>query len=306
MSRTARTVTLLVHLLDHGAVTTSQAAAMLGVASRLARRDLDGLRTIGLVRKDGTGRGSRWVVDGERGLAVLDRISLLVGREVTGFLAGTSLHRGMDRLREIHGVGDVIPGRIRFLPEPGRDYAPSDEIVDACLDGLIRTRTLALEYEKRRGHLDAYPTLQPLTLVVYRRALYVVGRLGGRAYAFAVDRMRAVTVGEPFEYPTDWDVDDWLAGRFGIAAGDEEPMDVVLRFSAKVAHLVRARQWHATQTLADLPDGQVLLVMRTMGMELVRFVLEWGEHCHVLAPAELREQVVSELRNALATYGREP
>lgn len=49
--------------------------------------------------------------------------------------------------------------------------------------------------------------------------------------------------------------------------------------------------------------------MRAGGPELVRFALEWGPHCEVVAPDALRNEVIAELRGALDQYdggGQEP
>jgi proteasome accessory factor B len=306
MTRGERMVRLLVHVYVHGSVSTGEGARLLGADPRLVRRDLRALERIAPIRPVGEGRARRFEVDGEPNLGVLDRISLLVGREVTRFLEGTSLHRGIERLRGLEGVDEALQGRVRYLAEPARIYGPRDDLVDACLDGLLRARALAIAYEKGTGGTQRFDRFEPLLLVVYRRALYLVGRLGRRTYALAVDRMAEVDVGEAFVRPEDWDPDAWLAGRFGLTARDEEePQDVVLRFSPAVAHLVRARVWHTDQRVVELPGGTVLLLMRARGQELVRFALEWGRHCEVQGPAWLRDAVIGELRDALAQYGPE-
>jgi predicted DNA-binding transcriptional regulator YafY len=299
-----RTATLLLHLVRHRTLTARQAADLCGCTLRQARSDLKALAAVAPVRFVAANRHSHWVLDVERGLGPLDRISLLVGREVTRFLEGTSLHRGLERLRELHPADDALTARVRYLSEPARAYAPRDEIVDACLDGLLRTRTLTFVYDAPSGR-DRFEGAEPLTLVVYKRALYLLARLGHGVYTFAVDRVAEVEVGAPFAYPTDWDVDAWLGERFGITAGDGPPEDVILRFSARVAHLVRARRWHATQRLSELADGDVLLHFRAKGSELVPFVLGWGELVEVLAPKSLRDRVVGELEHALSRYRRD-
>lgn len=293
---------LLQHLFRHRTLTTKRAAELCDVTTRVALGDLKGLARRAPVRFVKANRQSYWILDAERGLGPLDRISLLVGREVTRFLEGTSLHRGLDRLRELHAPDEAIAARVRYLSEPARTYGPRDEVVDACLDGLLRARTVSFAYEAPSG-ADHFAGAEPLTLVVYKRALYLVVRLGKKPYTFAIDRMDDVEVGEPFEYPADWDVDAWLGGRFGIVAQDEAPEDVAIRFTARVAHLVKARTWHPSQTVVELADGEVLLHLRANGLELVPFVLEWGEQCEVLGPEWLRDRVVGELRNALARYG---
>ncbi len=68
------------------------------------------------------------------------------------------------------------------------------------------------------------------------------------------------------------------------------------------ARYVRERTFHPTQQLHDLPDGGVELRFKAAGLELPRFVLEWGPRVEVIEPAWLREDVINQLRTALARY----
>ena len=81
------------------------------------------------------------------------------------------------------------------------------------------------------------------------------------------------------------------------ASGD--PRRVVIEFSREKAPLVRARVWHPTQALEDLPDGRVRFSFACIELTpVVSWVLEWGPHAQVLEPADLRETVISELDRA--------
>ncbi len=300
VTRDERLARILLHVVRFGSIATATASELNDVDRRIAATDLKHLSRRSILAVAGRGRHRHYVLDprvSEERLSVQDRISLLVGREVTRFLEGTGL------FREPGETSALLRDRVRYLQEPARTYAPSAENVDRCLDALAQTRTLALSYEGRNG-IVRWEGVQPLLLVVYRRALYLVGRSGKREYTLAIDRMSEVAVGGGFDWPTDWDPDVWLAGRFGLTSLEgDEPDEVVLEFSAEVAHLVRARIWHATQEVETLRDGRARLRMVTHGAELVRFVLEWGRHCRVVAPADLRDKVLLELRGALAAYG---
>ena len=143
MNKTERSLRLLVQLYRTRSFTTREAAELCGVSLRRARSDLKGLARVAPLQLVRDGQRSRWVLAPERSLGPLDRISLLVGREVTRFLEGTSLHRGIDRLQGLHAADETIPARVRYLSEPARPYGPSDEIVDAWLLYWMSPRTLA-------------------------------------------------------------------------------------------------------------------------------------------------------------------
>lgn len=242
-------------------------------------------------------------------MGVLDRISLRLGREVASFLDGTALYEGLARASNQgwDGVPDRftrnLDRKFRHLQEPARSYAAHRDVLDGVIDALIRERALSFRYEKADATTH-YEGFHPLTLVVYRRAVFLLGTSPKREgpIRLSIDRMRDVVVGSPLVYPDRWDPDAELSRYFGIVASGE-PSRVVLRFAQRVSHLVRVRLWHPTATLTDLPDGRVELAMLTGGQELVRFVLEWGATCEVVEPAWLRDGVVAELRGALLAYG---
>lgn len=306
----ARCVRLLLHVLQKGRVSTAEATRLLEVSPRLVRDDLQLLSSLAPIVPRGQGRARAWEIDPAAGLGrlgVLDRISLRHGREVASFLEGTALHQGLARAE---GDPSEIPERwsrhldrkIRHLQEPARAYAAHREALDDIVDALLRERTLDFGYVlPERTH--QYTDFRPYTLVVYRRAVYLLGRSGedGPLLRLALDRVRAPSVGPPFAYPEDWDPDAELGRSFGIVASGA-PERVVLRFAPRVARLVYARTWHPTAQLAELPGGGVELTMTTAGAELVRFVLEWGATCEVVEPPWLRTAVLAELRGALARY----
>jgi predicted DNA-binding transcriptional regulator YafY len=308
----ARTLRLLLHLVTRGRITTAQASRLLGIPPRRARDDLKLVASVAPVAIRGLGRDRAWVLDPAAGLGrlgVLDRISLCMGREVAAFLEGTALHEGLARADADgwEGVADRwsahLDRKFRHLQEPARAYGVHREVLDAAIDALLRERLVDFDYT-RGGRTVPYRGFRPLTLVVYRRAVYLLGRTpeAPNVLRLSIDRMRDARVGDPFAYPDDWDPDADLGRFFGIVASGT-PDRVVLRFTPQVARLVWARAWHPTAQMTALPDGGVELSMVTGGQELVRFALEWGATCEVVAPPWLRDAVLAELRGALAAYG---
>ena len=310
--RARRCARLLLHLLEQGRVSPAEAARITEVAPRAARRDLELLAELLPLRPARWGRHRYWYLDpgfGARNLGVLDRISLLVGKEITSFLQGTALHDGLwrveDELRD--GVSPRyarhFDRKFRHHTEPARSYREQTELLDDLLDALLRERRVHIVHRPAGGEPTERRDLEPLTLVVYRRALYLlVRRPDGAIRRYAVDRIESLERGEPFDYPRDWDPDAELGHAFGFfASGPAER--IRLRFTSRVAPYVRARHWHRTQQLQDISDGSIELTMHTSGRELVRFALEWGAQCRVLEPRWLVEEVREELRKAADSYG---
>ena len=320
-TKLTRCLRLIEALARHGPLGNQDIRRVLAVERRTAQRDVRSLEESGVpIVRTGVGSGRLYALaEGYRRsrlrLGLGDALALELGRQLLGFLGGTDLSRWMSDLSK--GLGPALSpetadrlervrGRLLYLSEPYRRYEAHDDVINELLSALLAERELSLDYRSTRG-ARAYRRFQPLGLVVYRRALYLLGRRpdarpAGRVWRLAVDRIRsAARTRAGFAYPRDFDLAQEVEGCFGIFQ-EGEPQQVVLRFAPRAAHLVRSRTWHSTQRLSDGPDGGVLLTMHTCGRELVRLVLEFGETVEVLAPPWLRDAVVGELRGALRLY----
>lgn len=302
--RVQRIVEILRILKRDGAKSTSELAKATRAKPRTVLNDLNELDGAGAVRHVGEGKAQRWeLVDGEQPHAkgVLDGIALRLGRDLLTVLEGTGLSDVFDRLEHTtdRALLDTVDRKFLHLQEPARRYSEQTDLIDTLIDGLVKEKRIALTYSGDESEV------RPLTLVLYRRAVYLLA-LDERedVVRLAVDRIQRAQTTSKFDYPKDWDPEAELAPWFGIYKS-HAPERVVLRFSAARADLVKSRDWHPKQKLEELPDGRIQLVMHVGGAELVRFVLEWGPHCEVVAPSWLRERVRDELRGALANYGED-
>jgi len=101
---------------------------------------------------------------------------------------------------------------------------------------------------------------------------------------------------------TDFDAEKWLRESFGTeeTAAMEE---IAVRFDAYQATYIRERHWHDTQQIEVLPDGVIVLRLHTSGLGAVkRWVLQYGAHAEVLAPASLRAEIAAEVRRMREIY----
>jgi predicted DNA-binding transcriptional regulator YafY len=286
------------------------------VDRRAALRDLKLLAEHVDFHSTGEGRQRRWILDPAlrvRNLGVMDRIALELGRETTRFLEGSGLHEGLarvapDRLASLPAyLRRNLERKLRIQAEPHRSYANHRETVEEVLDGLLRERLHTITYQRADGTERRHEGLMPLTMVLYRRAMYLMVRRqrDGRTFSLALERIQNISIGEPFTYPHDWDPDKELSSHFGMVRSGK-PERVVMRFAPQVAVFVRARTWHPSQVIRELPDGRLELEMHTAGRELLRMALEWGHLCEVIEPEALRAEVIENIRASAEMYQIDP
>jgi predicted DNA-binding transcriptional regulator YafY len=139
-------------------------------------------------------------------------------------------------------------------------------------------------------------------------ALYVIGydhlRQGIRT--FKVERLQRVEVtDERFEIPDGFDPYEYLHKAWGINWGDGSNLHQVrLRFPpGRITERVKESEWHVSQEIEDLPDGGCVLSVRVGAtLEMKPWILQWGPHCEVLSPPELRAEIAEEMRRAAEVY----
>ncbi|RNC70732.1 MAG: transcriptional regulator [Desulfuromonadales bacterium] len=229
-------------------------------------------------------------------------VSLSFFRSQLQFLDGTPFREDLDAV--FRKINSVLPPRYAAhmeriadvslpLLHGGRDYRPVAEALASLRDALIFQYRVKISYRARgKGRPGVY-LVDPYTLVFYKGGLYLVGYAHNRKAlrTFAAERIAGVEVlKERFEIPDDYHPGERLKGAFGIV--EEEPREVVVRFSPEIAHAVGERLWHPSQTVRTEPDGSLILSFTAGGrMEIVSWILSYGSHAEVLAPQELREEV---------------
>jgi len=104
-----------------------------------------------------------------------------------------------------------------------------------------------------------------------------------------------------FEADAGFSVEEFLSQGFLTEWG--EIADVAIRFDEYQARYIRERRWHATQETEELPDGGLILRLRSGGLdEIKRWVMSYGAHAEALEPPELRRAVAGEVGKLAEMY----
>jgi predicted DNA-binding transcriptional regulator YafY len=169
----------------------------------------------------------------------------------------------------------------------------------AALDRAIRDgRQLELLYWTASRDVTSRRVVDPYHLASVDGDWFLIGycHLREEVRMFSPGRIKELRqTGVRFERPLDFCITDYLDVGFRAIRGTGLPREVRLRFTPAVACYIRERRWHATQKLADQPDGGVVVTLRVNHtLEVKRWALSFGSDCEVLEPPELREEIVAE------------
>jgi predicted DNA-binding transcriptional regulator YafY len=170
-------------------------------------------------------------------------------------------------------------------------------------DAVLRSRELFFQYRSLRGAGKEARSVEPYHLGCISDQWYVIGRDPGRGAVrtFAVARMSRPRLGpRTFAVPEDFSIGEILGGSFSAFQATRTET-VRLHLSPLAARLAAERKWHPSQKLRPKRGGAAELTMQVgLAPDLESWILSWGEHARVLAPASLKKKVVARLRAALA------
>ena len=166
---------------------------------------------------------------------------------------------------------------------------------------MIARRAVRFGYHTRhRANGSGEPTgreVNPYTLVHLQGAWYLTGHdeLRGGVRTFRLDRMEDLT-----------ELERTFARPEGVQlprpGGDDRSIVVRALFAPEVARWVRESRSFFTTSEEDTPEGLLVTLQVRQESQILGWLLGWGRHVRVLAPASLRRTIAAEARSLLAGH----
>ncbi|MGH7847926.1 MAG: helix-turn-helix transcriptional regulator [Candidatus Binatia bacterium] len=309
---------LMIRALASRAWTINDLAQEFGISRRQVYRDLDRIEKEGhpLFQRGGPGEQIWQLPLGYKGLppitlTPLELMSLYLARSNLSYLSGTPFMSDLDgvlakitaglpqrTVNHLERIGEC------FLPlqRPMRHYDKQAEVLKNLQKALLLQRSALIRHQRPSRAEEAKHKVDPYALLLYQSGLYLWGYSHTAAdyRSFAVERIRQVELTEE-TFAVRKDFSARKPRGFGIM--EAAPQTIRIRFSRPVAHFVKERQWHPTQTIEEIDGGDVIVTMHAGGLdEIAAWALSWGEDATVLEPPALVETVRQKLSSALAQY----
>jgi len=243
-------------------------------------------------------------------------LSLLVAQQALAQYAGTPFERPLrTALGKLAGAMQdavtvepaALAAALSFRPAgaTGAAQPVKPEIFAQVTRALLDQKRLTFTYRKLQAPRPEKRTVRPYHLACIDHQWYLFAHDEKRRQmrTFVLGRIQKVeALGEPFERPKDFSLADQLLGSFGVFKGEGD-FRVRIAFDSFASRLVAERTWHPTQEITERPDGTCELALRLASLEEIeRWVLSWGRHAEVLAPAQLKSRVKNALREMSGKY----
>lgn len=235
-------------------------------------------------------------------------VAMLVAQKALLQYKGTSFERPLRTAFEklVRGMREFVTLNLVDLDAAlsFRDSGAAEvdaETFSKLAKAVQHSREVTLQYHKLKSKRPEARRVRPYHLCCSGHLWYCVAFDTKRKALrnFALTRMTDVTLTDTaFVRPLDFSIHEHLAGSFDIFCGDSG-RDYAVRvwFDDFATRLVGERRWHESQKLSICKDGtsELSVTLRSIE-EIERWILSWGSHAKVLAPAELKERVVRAAR----------
>ena len=296
---------------------TREIAERFGVSEDTIKKDIDELDARGYLplRK----KGQFWILAEDAHLGLL-QVRLSLTEATALYLAGRLLSQIHDERNDaiilaLTKLASAVPEKMRqhqlALIEMARtrqlDRDDRSAIFEALALGWAKSRVVRLIYSPpRKKTFECF--LKPYLLEPsgIGKTIYAIGH-SMPANALRVYKMERIDFAEltntSFEVPADFDGPALLSRAWGIMYGDEELVEVRLRFSHWVTKRVKETLWHPSQQIKDTADGCEWTAQIGDTLEIENWVRGWGADCEVLAPEELRQAMIQHTRRLAHMYG---
>lgn len=292
------------------------------VTTRTIRRDLQALQEAGFPLyddKSDDGR-TRWHFDGQAlkglsaGLTLSELCALYFSRTLVETLAGTPFRDDVRSAFEKLASGltphmttflDQLPRVIAAKRDPIRRYDAARPVITRVIDATLQNRQATLRYHSEASKRTKSYLVHPYRLAYAQGGLYLMAYVPeyDQMRTFAVERIKEVSLLEEKFEPKQDLPDEAFPHSLGVHSG--EPVHVEIVFGPSVADYVRAREWHASQQVRDLPDGGVAMALDVCADRALRsWVLSFGPAAKVVAPPELARDIAADIEAARAQYAR--
>lgn len=232
---------------------------------------------------------------------------LLLARVSIAAFKDTGLGRDLDRITDklletlTHRLPfqpEIIFSRFSFIHPPAKSVDGS--IWSIVANGLLNQRSVEIHYRSLNSGQSSERTIDPYHIANLEGEWYVIAwchkARGLRQFGIPQIQKAKITP-RSFELPDSFDPEKLLSLAFRRMVLGEEAQEVRLQFDKDVGWRVKTHPWHDKQKIRKLPNGDVELSFRSVGLyEISRWVLSWGHSVKVLGPASLKKMVRDEIR----------
>jgi predicted DNA-binding transcriptional regulator YafY len=200
----------------------------------------------------------------------------------------------LEALTEAEGLA-MRPG-----PRPRID----PNIVGKLRQAVLSNSKVRMQYRYRGSGKSGFDTVHPYGFLFGNRHYLIAWSENPDAEdfrSFSLSNIEDITVLNLQFRKQKFSLKEFSERSFGVF--QEEPVQVVWQFSAKVAANAKEFEFHPTQKMTEKPDGSLVVSFRAGGiLEMAWHLFTWGDEVKVIKPIRL-QKLLHSLRQGPTSAG---
>ena len=192
------------------------------------------------------------------------------------------------------------------------DYTPHQDKIRILIEAMNAMNICRITYQAFMQKKAKTYHIMPLKIFTYRDTMYLHARMAkepGKAYKepdfdplLAIHRFKIVEMTDRgFEYPADYNFEAVFDKNFGFMKDD--CFEVVAEFTGWAAQHVAERTWSPDQKIEKIDDDKIRLGFSASSkVELIAWILSFGEDARVIEPDWLVEEVINKVNSTAVLY----
>lgn len=177
---------------------------------------------------------------------------------------------------------------------PGPKPVTNGKVIEELRQAVIACDEVEIMYRNRRTNRINKRLVRPYGFLFGHRHYLVAFHVHPKAMKFALFSLANIegveNTGVMFERDEEFSLREFAERSFGVF--QEEPFDVVWRFSPEAATNAREFVFHPSQKMEPQDDGSLIVRFHAGGdLEMAWHLFTWGDHVEVLEPKRLADMV---------------
>ncbi|NOX34920.1 MAG: YafY family transcriptional regulator [Deltaproteobacteria bacterium] len=309
--RIDRMLSIVVILLNRRKITAKELARRFEVSLRTIYRDIESINMAGIpvISNQGTYGGYEIPENyklNKQYLSISDLRSILSAlKGINAALDDRDIELIFEKIQSLlpdNEKSDSAKGSevIVFDTLGWGKYDKSAKKIQQLYDAIKSTRLIEISYMDSQGK-PSVRVVEPMTVIQKGFSWYLFGfcRKRNAVRLFKLTRMKQIIVlTDMFERKQD---DYRKIGEKWHTP--EKNIDVVLKFSAKVKHLVEDHH-ETSQILAESDESMTVKAIFPRGKWLLGMILSYGNDVEVLSPESLRREIQNRISQMASVYAK--
>ena len=224
--------------------------------------------------------------------------------EATRALLKSNAQQGKESKASVNHFGAFRSGYI--------DYTPYSGIIYTLVQAMDLKKTCRLTYQALMGTKAKTYYINPLKIFSHKDTVYLHAQWDtslDKPHSehdfdplLAIHRMKKIELTErDYKLPKKYDFEKIFNKNFGVMK--DEPFEVEVEFSGWTAKYIPERIWSVDQKITKKGRDKITLKFTTSSeVELIAWVLSFGEEAKVLKPDWVVEEIVKKVKNTGAIY----